>query len=182
MVIKRPRVALPSTTALAHGDRLPVDSALVSRTLYRLSRSALLMLAQHWLSDEHQPMCAPYILSSRDRAEPEAEAEAGMYAAARSLEELRELYADMQARRGTKKEVIDRIVEGDWVRTLFFCKIWEMPIDQPGGAMMAHAYMYIGSGLMGSVGRGRWVADEISCGNLEKRLNVDTAGHGGCTT
>ncbi len=37
-----------------------------------------------------------------------------MYPAAQSLDELREIYEEYQSRKGGKREVIDRILEGDW--------------------------------------------------------------------
>lgn len=107
--MKRPRVAFPTVTALAHEDRLPVSSPIVVRILNRLSRSALLTVVLQWLSDEHQLTCAPYLLS------PPSLRQQGVYPAESSIEDLREVYHRMQERKGTKKDVVDRIVEGDWV-------------------------------------------------------------------
>lgn len=104
-----PPVAIPTTTALAHADRLPSTSPVVVRSFYRLSRPALLTLVLHWLSAEQQPTCAPHLLS------PRRPLDRGPYPAQRSLEALRHVYREMQTRKGSKKEVVDRIVEGDWV-------------------------------------------------------------------
>ena len=115
MVVKRPRVALPSSSTLGHGDRLPRGSPIVARTLSRLSRSALLLLALYWLSDELQPLCAPCLLTGRGGSD-DVERNVTAPPLAASLDDAREAYADMQNNKGSKKEVVDRIVEGDWVR------------------------------------------------------------------
>lgn len=110
MAIKRTRVVVPTTAALADGDRLPSTSPAVIRTLSKISRPALLSLVLEWLSDDYQPICAPYLV------EREEDDEGVLYPAARSVEDLREFYQELQARKGVKKEVVDRVVEGDWVR------------------------------------------------------------------
>jgi hypothetical protein len=45
----------------------------------------------------------------------ENEDEESMYPPANSLEELREMYEQMDPERRQKREVLDRIAEGDWV-------------------------------------------------------------------
>ncbi|KAI4125684.1 MAG: hypothetical protein LQ347_005274, partial [Umbilicaria vellea] len=82
-----------------------------------LSRPSLIGLALQWLSPSLQQTCAPHLADRHDHdgAEEEDEDEdQGIYAPAQSLEELREIYAGLGARRGGKREVLDRILEGDW--------------------------------------------------------------------
>ncbi|KAI9755754.1 MAG: hypothetical protein M1815_004649 [Lichina confinis] len=122
MVVKRPRIALPSSSTLGHGDRLPRGNPIVARTLSRMSRSALLVLALYWLSDELQPLCAPCLLSGGGGSgggggggsNKNVERDGSVLPLAASLDDAREIYEDMQNSKGSKKEVVHRIVEGDW--------------------------------------------------------------------
>jgi central kinetochore subunit Mis15/CHL4 len=75
-----------------------------------LSRSSLLSISLDWLDENNQALSAPYL----ENFDEEYDEPADFYPPARSLEELQELYTDMQTRKGSKREVIDRIVEGDW--------------------------------------------------------------------
>ena len=110
MASRASHIAIPTTFALlAHEDRLPSTSGVVLRCLHRLSRPALLGLVQKWLSDEYQTTCAPYLLPSNRPAER------WLYPAMRTLEHLRDVYVEFRSRKGGKKEIVDRIVQGDWV-------------------------------------------------------------------
>jgi central kinetochore subunit Mis15/CHL4 len=62
-----------------------------------------------WLDESNQALAAPYLLPEDDDSELD-----DFYPPGRSLNELRELYAEMQERKGSKREVLDRILEGDW--------------------------------------------------------------------
>ena len=106
----RSRLAIPTNIPLPHTHRLPPGSPNVSKTLLRLSRPSLIDLALNWLKSSNRPYCAPYLQTFVD----EQDDENTPYLPADSIEELREIYQDIQARRGSKREVVDRIVEGDW--------------------------------------------------------------------
>jgi len=69
----------------------------------------LISLVLDWLDDRNQILSAPYLVEER-----EDEHVQDLYPAAHSLEELREYYTDLQSRKGGKRDVIDRIIEGDW--------------------------------------------------------------------
>jgi len=104
-------LSVPTTAALPHAHRFPPNSPLVEKTLAKLSRPSLLTLVLEWLKSSNQTTCAPFFTRHGDDEEDLDEAP---YPAARTLEELREIYGQLQARKGAKREVLDRILEGDW--------------------------------------------------------------------
>ncbi|KAL2876764.1 chromosome loss- protein [Colletotrichum sp. CLE4] len=101
------RFSVPTTGRLSSTVRLPPNNSSVQKALGRLSRSSLLSLVLEWLSDENVSLCAPIL-------NEEEEDDDGLYPPASSLEGLRTIYADLQFRKGSKREVIDRITDGDW--------------------------------------------------------------------
>ncbi|KAI0181722.1 CHL4-domain-containing protein [Hypoxylon sp. FL1284] len=105
------RLSLPTTARLS--STLRVDSAnnAVIKTLSRLSRPSLLSLVLDWLDERNQPLCPP-LLRRPDADEDEDEDD--FYPPAQSLEELKETYEAMQLRKGGRREVVDRVLEGDW--------------------------------------------------------------------
>lgn len=104
------RISIPTTARLPPTLRLDPSNAAVTKILNRLTRNSLLSLALDWLDDNNAPICAPFLRDPEDEDEDPAD----LYPPVSSLAELRELYADMQALKGSKREVIDRILEGDW--------------------------------------------------------------------
>ncbi|MCJ1244402.1 hypothetical protein MMC30_001600 [Trapelia coarctata] len=103
----RDKLTLPTLSALPSSNRLPATHPAASRTLSRLSRPALLTLVQEWLKTSNQTTCAPYLGGGETEEDT-------TYSVARSLEELREAYRELQERKGGKKEIVERILEGDW--------------------------------------------------------------------
>ncbi|POS72032.1 hypothetical protein DHEL01_v209574 [Diaporthe helianthi] len=111
------RISVPTAARLPSTLRLESSSATVLKQLSRLNRASLLTLVLDWLDDNNASLCAPYLRGQQniddddddDPADP-----ADLYPPLSSVEELRDLYSDMQNRKGSKREVIDRIVEGDW--------------------------------------------------------------------
>ncbi|KAI9815099.1 MAG: hypothetical protein M1827_002942 [Pycnora praestabilis] len=106
----RPRFAVATNAVLPHSYTLPSSSAFVFKTFSKISRSSLLSLTLVWLRDTSQRFCAPYLASD----EGEDENNENSYPAAQSLEELREAYRELESRKGGKREVVDRVLEGDW--------------------------------------------------------------------
>ncbi|KUI67366.1 Kinetochore protein mis15 [Cytospora mali] len=104
------RISIPTTARLPPTLRLDPSNATVTKILNRLTRSSLLALALDWLDDNNAPICAPFLRDPEDEDEDPAD----LYPPVASLPELREVYANMQTRKGSKREVIDRILEGDW--------------------------------------------------------------------
>jgi central kinetochore subunit Mis15/CHL4 len=71
----------------------------------------LLSLASEWCQEENLATCGPYI-STGEEADDDPEAS---YTAAQSLNEVQELYeGSLTSRKGTKREVLDHILAGDW--------------------------------------------------------------------
>jgi central kinetochore subunit Mis15/CHL4 len=102
-------LSVPTTSALP-SQLIPASHPAVTRTLYRLSRPSLLSLALDWLDERNQETSAPYLLPSDNEGDDAQD----FYPPASSLESLREIYTDQQARKGSKRDILDRIVEGDW--------------------------------------------------------------------
>ncbi|OLN92056.1 Central kinetochore subunit CHL4 [Colletotrichum chlorophyti] len=100
------RFSIPTKGRLLSEVRLPPSNAAVLKALGRLSRASLLTLVLEWLGDDNVHLCAP--LLGDDDADDE------LYPPASSLEGLRNIYTDLQYRKGSKREVIDRITDGDW--------------------------------------------------------------------
>ncbi|KAI0205608.1 centromere protein Chl4/mis15/CENP-N [Astrocystis sublimbata] len=103
-----PRLSLPTTARLPSSLRVNPSNPAVTKALNRLSRPSLLSLALDWLDPDNQSLCPPLLQDNDDEFEHD------LYPPAESLAELRQLYADMQSRKGSKREVVDRILEGDW--------------------------------------------------------------------
>jgi central kinetochore subunit Mis15/CHL4 len=120
MASRRRPITVPTTASLSPSLRLPSTNPRVRKTLSRLSRSALLSLALEWLSSPHQTLCAPFLLPEADSSD-----EQDLYPAASTLDELTELYTGLQAQKGVKRDVVDRIVEGDWRQGLTLYQLAE---------------------------------------------------------
>ncbi|TVY52468.1 Inner kinetochore subunit mis15, partial [Lachnellula suecica] len=96
--------------ALPSSQLIPSSNPAVIKTLNRLSRPSLLSLVLDWLDERNQENTAPYLANEGDEDEHAQD----LYPPASSLSQLREIYTDLQARKGSKRDVVDRILEGDW--------------------------------------------------------------------
>ncbi|KAI1457926.1 CHL4-domain-containing protein [Annulohypoxylon moriforme] len=105
------RLSLPTTARLSSSLRVDPANNTVIKALNRLSRPSLLSLVLDWLDERNQSLCPPLLLRPDV---PEDEDEDDFYPPAHSLPELRDLYESIQARKGGRREVVDRILEGDW--------------------------------------------------------------------
>ncbi len=110
----RPATRAPTTASIPSSYKIPSTTRSLIKSLCRLSRNSLIDLALEWLERSNQPACAPYLSANRD-AEEEAE-EDYLHTPADTIEDLRELYSNLRTATGTKRDVIDRIVDGDWRR------------------------------------------------------------------
>lgn len=102
----------PDCKNIAHSHRLPVRHREVQRTFSKLSRQSLVSLAQQWLSKKNRDFCKPFLLSDRNQLEEDDEDE--LYVPAQGYEELQEIYRELATRKGGRREVLDRILDGDW--------------------------------------------------------------------
>ncbi|KAI0467770.1 centromere protein Chl4/mis15/CENP-N [Xylaria cf. heliscus] len=109
-----PPLSLPTTARLPSSLRVNPSNPSVIKVLSRLSRPSLLSLVLDWLDPSNQSLCPPLLREDPADEEDEDEFDSDLYPPAHSLAELRELYADMQTRKGSRREVVDRILEGDW--------------------------------------------------------------------
>lgn len=105
----------PDYKNIPHSHRLPTSHREVQRTFTKLSRQSLVSLAQQWLSKKNRDFCKPYLLSDRDETDDDDdEEEEELYEPAQSFEELQEIYRELATRKGGRREVLDRVLEGDW--------------------------------------------------------------------
>lgn len=105
------RLSIPTTAKLPSTLRVGAANPAVLKSLGRLSRDSLISLALDWLDERALPSALPYL----DRRAPEDdEDDDDLYPPCRSVRELRKLYVDMQEQKGSKRDVVSRITEGDW--------------------------------------------------------------------
>jgi central kinetochore subunit Mis15/CHL4 len=104
--------------------------------LNRLSRPSLLSLVLDWLDPSNQSLCPPLLRRASSDEEDDDEFDGDLYPPAYSLAELQDLYADMQSRKGSKREIVDRILEGDWRQGLSLYQLAMVDLqylyDHPG--------------------------------------------------
>ncbi|KAB8075584.1 centromere protein Chl4/mis15/CENP-N [Aspergillus leporis] len=109
----RPKtIRTPTTASLPSNLRIPSTTPSLVKSLGKLTRQALLDLAFYWLDDRNVQLFAPYL--EQDEAENTDDEELGPYPAERTIDDVRNAYQELQMRKGGKREVIDRILEGDW--------------------------------------------------------------------
>jgi central kinetochore subunit Mis15/CHL4 len=103
-------LSIPSLDPLPHSIRIPSSHALVFRTLSKLSRPTLFRLAAEWCSTANRDTCGPHIAHDYEPDDPSAP-----WTAANNIDELAQLYeVELAGRKGSKRELLDRILEGDW--------------------------------------------------------------------
>lgn len=109
----RPRtVRAPTTASLPNSLRIPSTTPSIAKTLGKLSRQSLLELALLWLDDRYITSFPPYLQPEQENGGEDEEALP--YPAAETVQEVRQVYEDLQERKGGKREVLERILEGDW--------------------------------------------------------------------
>ncbi|QSZ31943.1 hypothetical protein DSL72_001512 [Monilinia vaccinii-corymbosi] len=104
-------ISIPTTSALPPSQLVPSTNPSVHKLLSRLSRSSLLTLALDWLDQRNQAITAPYLLEADDSASDYTQ---DLYPPHATLESLIELYTSFTTQKGNKRDVLDRILEGDW--------------------------------------------------------------------
>jgi central kinetochore subunit Mis15/CHL4 len=145
---------IPSTDPLSDSIRLPSTHPTVFKILSALSRPALLDLATEWCLPEYRKACGPYINEDFD-----VEDETCPWTAATTYDELIELYRDeLSARKGSKRELLDRILEGDWRH----------------GISLQQLAMAETQSILDSPGARRWTAFEIYNKSSKSKSNKTT--------
>jgi len=107
------RLSIPTTASLSAAQLLPSTHPSVAKALNRLSRPSLLSLCLDWLDERNLDLTSPYLKSPASEDEDDQD-ENDLYPPSSSLQELREIYTELQGRKGSKRDVVDRIIEGDW--------------------------------------------------------------------
>ena len=117
MAPQRVAVAVPTTAALHHAIKLRPGDGHVLKALNRLPRPALLAIVLDWLDEKNQPLCRPYLAEDAegDEGDEGEEEEEVDFAPAASVEEVIEEYQSLQQHKGGRREVVNRVVYGDWV-------------------------------------------------------------------
>ena len=108
------RISVPAKTRLPSTLRVDSGNSAVAKSLSRLSRSSLIALALDWLDDSAIENAVPYLRRPPEEDEDDDEDMDDLYPPCRSIDELRQLYEDMRQQKGSKRDVVSRILEGDW--------------------------------------------------------------------
>ncbi|EED23697.1 CHL4 family chromosome segregation protein, putative [Talaromyces stipitatus ATCC 10500] len=110
---KKRTLRAPTTSSLPNNLRIPSNTPSLVKAFGRLSRQSLLNLVAVWLSPKIVELYPPFLENSNDNDGLNDQDESP-YPAASSVEEIREAYEELRQRKGGKREVIDRVLEGDW--------------------------------------------------------------------
>ncbi|KAJ0414963.1 CHL4-domain-containing protein [Aspergillus carlsbadensis] len=107
-------IRAPTTASLPNNLRIPSTTPSLVKALGKLSRQSLLDLVFQWLDDRNVKLFPPFLES--DETESDSPDDEGLrpYPAERTLNDVRNAYQELQFRKGGKREVIDRILDGDW--------------------------------------------------------------------
>ncbi|KAG5932264.1 hypothetical protein E4U53_001402 [Claviceps sorghi] len=122
------RLSVATKARLPSSLRVESSNTAVVKTISRLSREALILLALNWLDGQSLAFTAPYLAPPRtdddddndprnhnnnnNNAAPDDATD--LYPPCQSIEQLRDLYTDLQDQRGSRRDVVSRILEGDW--------------------------------------------------------------------
>ncbi|KAK4226473.1 centromere protein Chl4/mis15/CENP-N [Podospora fimiseda] len=106
------RLSIPTTARLPSTLHVDPSNPTVSKYLNRLSRQSLISLALEWLDENHLPLAIPYLRDPEDDSSQDYEND--FYPPESSPEALQEEYLFLQSRKGSKREIIERITQGDW--------------------------------------------------------------------
>ena len=104
-----PAFSVPTGARLPPSLRIPSTDPVARKILARLSRASLSALAIRWVDDSEYLPSRPYLDSPGESHDTD-----DFYPPASSLEQLRLIYSQLQARKGSKKEVLERVMDGDW--------------------------------------------------------------------
>ncbi|KAK2592994.1 chromosome loss-related protein [Conoideocrella luteorostrata] len=110
------RISIATKSRLPSSLRVESSNTAVVKTISRLSREALILLALDWLNEQSLAFTAPYLAPPRadDDDDSPQDDSADLYPPCKSIEELHELYTDLQEQKGSRRDVVSRILEGDW--------------------------------------------------------------------
>ncbi|KAK4188834.1 centromere protein Chl4/mis15/CENP-N [Podospora australis] len=111
------RIQIPSKTRLLPStQRVSPTSPSLPKLLSKLPRQSLISLALDWLSEENLPLCPPFLSSTSDYDSDDGSSD--FYPPLPTVEALRQEYHSLLSQKGSKKDIIDRILKGDWRKGL----------------------------------------------------------------
>ncbi|KAB5585473.1 centromere protein Chl4/mis15/CENP-N [Coniochaeta sp. 2T2.1] len=105
-------ISIPTSARLASTVLVSHENPVVVKALNRLSRPCLISIVLNWLDEnkeELSDLSAPILVDHRYKKKPEEVLEP-----AKSIEELHEIYKGLQARKGSRREIVERITDCDW--------------------------------------------------------------------
>ncbi|KAI5286213.1 hypothetical protein KEM54_006962 [Ascosphaera aggregata] len=121
-------VRVPTASSLPDSLRIRSDTPALLKYFKRLSRTSIINLVLRWLDDNQSRRTLPYLApltqegavrnghekdNDKDEDEDDEERNAD-YPPATCIRELRNVYEGFLQSKGGKRDVIDRILEGDW--------------------------------------------------------------------
>ena len=112
----QPDIKVATTSSIPTASKASPQHSGLIKSLLRLSRTSLIDLALKWLDQKCHPGCTPYLQSNRKLVEEDEEDY--LWEPAASIEALKDTYEAMRHQKGTKRDLIDRILDGDWRRGL----------------------------------------------------------------
>ena len=111
------RLSIATKARLPSSLRIETTNASLAKSIGRLSREGLILLALDWLDPQSLAFSAPYLApppaDDGDGAAEDTDS-TDLYPPCRSIEELRDLYTDLQQQRGARRDIVSRVLEGDW--------------------------------------------------------------------
>jgi central kinetochore subunit Mis15/CHL4 len=107
-------IRAPTTASLPNNLRIPSTTPSLVKALGKLSRQSLLDLVFQWLDDRNVKFFPPFLESDETKTDSPDDEGLRPYPAERTLNDVRNAYQELQFRKGGKREVIDRILDGDW--------------------------------------------------------------------
>ena len=111
---RRSIVLAPTNSSIPDDFRIASSTSTLIKTFGKFSRSSLVDLVFQWLDEKNLETCRPYLSRDYENESHYGADDTNPYSLAESIDELRGIYQDFRDRKGGKREVIDRILEGDW--------------------------------------------------------------------
>ena len=108
------RVSIATKARLPSSIRVDSSNPAVTKSLSRLSRESLIGLALDWLDESAIQNASPYLRRAPEGEEDVDEDADDLYPPCPSVQELQSLYEEMRIQKGSKRDAVSRILEGDW--------------------------------------------------------------------
>lgn len=170
-----PRISVPTRARLPSTLRVDASNPAVAKSLTRLSRDALITLALDWLDDGAVANAMPYLRPPPGPDDDPMDVDDDLYPASGSVDELRAAYEDLRHQRGSKRDVVSRMLEGDWRQgmTLYQLAMADLAyFDEHPTSQRWSAYRILPLQQPGTSGGGANQEDEEVLGIDHKSLKI----------